>query len=91
MLNIAHISGTIGISYTITGDISPPYITGEIQIARHCIDPYPVYTGETVVTPRAYEQVLDTEDTIVLEDITVLEIPYTEVSNIYGGTTVSIG
>lgn len=52
---------------------------------------YPIYTGEIIVTPHAYEQTLDTSEKTVMSDITVLEIPYTEVSNPSGGYTVSIG
>lgn len=53
---------------------------------------YPVYTGDTVVIPRAFEsQVLPTQNKTVTDDITVTEIPYTEVSNLAGGLTVSIG
>ena len=52
---------------------------------------YPVYTGATIVIPRAEEQVLATKDKTVVQNITVTEIPYTEVSNPLGGLTVSIG
>ena len=51
-----------------------------------------IYDGETVVIPAAFrQQVLNTQNKLVLDDITVMEIPYTEVSNLSGGTTVSIG
>ena len=53
---------------------------------------YPVYTGEVIVTPKAFEeQVLGTQFKTVVEDITIREIPYTEVSNPSGGNTVNIG
>lgn len=51
-----------------------------------------IYDGSTVVIPKAFQQQsLDTSDKIVLDDITVLEIPYTEVSNLSDGLTVIIG
>lgn len=50
----------------------------------------PIYSGPYIVTPRAYEQVLATADKIMNDDVTVQEIPYTEVSNL-SGITVSIG
>lgn len=51
-----------------------------------------IYEGETVVIPKAFQdQTLDTSDKVVLDDITVLEIPYTEVSNLSNGLTVIIG
>lgn len=53
---------------------------------------YPTYTGVTLVTPLAdTEQVLDTAQKLLLDDITVEKIPYTEVTNLSGGLTVSIG
>ena len=52
---------------------------------------YPIYSGETVVTPRVGEEVvLGTEKHIVLNDITVLSVPDYETSNLYG-TTFIIG
>lgn len=52
----------------------------------------PPYTGETIVTPKAFQSTtLQTAYKSVYENITVLEIPYNEVSNPSGGTTVSIG
>lgn len=52
---------------------------------------YPYYSGEVVVTPKVKESVeLNTKDTIVLQNITVNEIPYYETSNVKG-TTFIIG
>lgn len=51
----------------------------------------PIYDGDYIVTPRAWEQYLDTDHKVLINDVTVLEIPYTEVGNLAGGTTVSIG
>lgn len=49
------------------------------------------YLGPYRVTPKAKgEQVLKTKDRVMKEDITVLEIPYYEVSNGSNGTTVFI-
>lgn len=48
------------------------------------------YTGEYTVTPKAHEQtVLQTKRKLMLNDVTVLEVPYFETSNI-SGTTVYI-
>lgn len=50
-----------------------------------------VYTGEYVVTPKAFEeQTLLTEHKLMADNVTVLEIPYYETSN-EKGTTVYIG
>lgn len=48
----------------------------------------PVYTGETVVTPKTVAQNLETANKSVLSDITVLEIPYFETSNVKGKTAI---
>ena len=50
------------------------------------------YTGETTVTPKAFqEQVLPTRDKVVRSDITVKEVPYFEVdAPVGGGKTVYI-
>ena len=52
----------------------------------------PPYTGDVIVTPQAESPVvLETANKSLYEDITVLEIPYVETSNLSGGYTVSIG
>ena len=50
------------------------------------------YTGETTVTPKAFqEQVLPTRNKVVRSDITVKEVPYFEVdAPVGGGKTVYI-
>lgn len=52
---------------------------------------YDTYDGDYVVIPSAYEQTLDTDHKLMTDDVTVTAIPYTEVSNMSGGYTVSIG
>lgn len=51
----------------------------------------PVYEGEYDITPKAYEeQVLQTKEKTLLENVTVQKVPYYEVSNGSGGNTVNI-
>lgn len=60
---------------------------GEVVEVSHDYDPFP---GPYVVTPLAWtDQTLATKDKNMTDDVTVLEVPYTEVSNEHG-TTVSI-
>lgn len=60
---------------------------GEVVEVDHDYDPY---LGPYTVIPKAWvDQVLLTKDKNMTDDVTVTEVPYTEVSNIYG-TTVSI-
>lgn len=50
---------------------------------------YPYYGGEYEITPSVEQQVLETKDTVMLDDVTVNAVPYYETSNI-NGTTVYI-
>lgn len=48
------------------------------------------YTGDYEVTPRMDEQTLATSDRLLTKDIIVKEVPYSEVKNEAGGTTINI-
>lgn len=53
---------------------------------------YPTYAGPFDVTPMVdMNQILHTQETIVLQNIQVDPIPYYETSNPVGGQTVYIG
>lgn len=49
------------------------------------------YTGNYNVTPKIEQQVLETRDKLMSDDVTVKGIPFYEVSNPQGGTTFIIG
>ena len=49
------------------------------------------YQGPYEVTPRLYEQMLETENKLMMDDVTVYEIPITRTTNPTGGLTVLIG
>lgn len=52
----------------------------------------PPYEGEYIITPKPFiEQVLGTKNKSMTDDVTVLEIPYSEVINPQGGKTANIG
>lgn len=51
----------------------------------------PPYQGEYTVIPRKIEQVLNTNDKRMTDDVTVEAISYIEVGNLGGGTTATIG
>ena len=55
------------------------------------VNPAPPYEGEYNVTPSFETQTLPTAKKILDKDVTIEEIPYTEVSNNSGGITVTIG
>lgn len=50
------------------------------------------YTGSYSITPKANQsQTLDTKNKVLINNITVFEVPYFDVSNNSGGITVTIG
>lgn len=51
----------------------------------------PNYTGDYSVTPKTSQVVLPTKDKSMLDDVTVFQIPFKEMPNVGGGTTVTIG
>lgn len=52
---------------------------------------YVDYTGEYDVTPKVTEQSLKTKDKHLTDDVTIKAIPYFNVGNNSGGSTVYIG
>lgn len=50
-----------------------------------------VYEGDYEVTPRVYEQTLETKDKLMTDDVLVRVIPLAKVMNIKNGYTVTIG
>ena len=48
------------------------------------------YIGEYTVIPSRQEQVLETANKVLSKNVTVTAIPYSEVSNLGGGTTFYI-
>lgn len=50
-----------------------------------------LYDGPAVVTPSQETQTLETAGKVMGEDVSVQPIPYAEVSNAFGGKTVTIG
>ena len=49
-----------------------------------------LYEGEYIVTPRTVEQTMPTKEKVMLEDVTIKAIPFYDVSNTSGGSTVYI-
>lgn len=54
-------------------------------------DDVPQYNGAYEVTPKVNEQSLPTAQKFLARDVTIEKIPYFEVGNTSGGTTVTIG
>ena len=67
-------------------------LSGDLTVFRFRPEDAPVYSGTYIVTPlHASEQILGTNEKWLIDDVTVLPIPYYETSNAAGGTTVTIG
>lgn len=63
--------------------------TFDIQLTADVIIVKPEeYDGEYTVIPKTYVQYLETTNKLMRDDVTVTEIPYDEVTNIYGKTAV---
>lgn len=58
---------------------------GEIIEVEHGYDPY---GGPYIVTPKRYDQILATNGKNMEDDVTVLEVPWIEVSNPEGTTYI---
>lgn len=50
-----------------------------------------LYEGDYAVTPRVVEQTMPTKNRVLVEDMKIKEIPFFNVSNTSGGSTVYIG
>ena len=66
---------------------------GEVIVATSPVPDgaYPIYTGAYTVTPKTEGQTLATEKKSMQKDVTVKAIPFYEVGNTSGGSTVYIG
>ena len=72
--------GSLSSASTLTGSLTVPSVVGSQP-----------YTGVYEVTPAVYSQTLETAGKRLAEDVTVLEIPFYETSNLSGGYTAIIG
>lgn len=81
------LSSVVGITANI--NVNVDIIDGNITIGG--VPSYQTYTGDYQVTPRLYDQSLDTDNKLMSDDVTVYQIPVTYTSNIEGGKTVLIG
>lgn len=84
------IGGDISLNLKIDGDIElDSVVDGENGIVYQYASG-DAYEGEYTVTPKVTSQTLPTAHKLMAQDVTVLEIPYFETSNVTG-YTVYIG
>ena len=70
------LSGELSSPATLSGSLTVPSTAGIVA-----------YDGEYEVTPTAYEtQTLATQNKFMLDDVTVLAVPYYQTSNVSGDT-----
>ena len=81
--------GTLSATSQLDGMIAPKgVLIGKASLPEY-ID-LPSYEGEYVAIPTSSEQTFETANKKMDSDFTVTATPYSEVSNIYGGYTVTI-
>ena len=68
--------------------IGATLVGGPIEIVDADV---PIYDGEYTITPDVDGQTVGTAGKMMREDLTVEAIPYFDVSNVSGGSTVYIG
>lgn len=69
-----------------------PVKFGQIHTVTDAPDNVEIYTGDYEVTPKAEEgQTLRTAQKYLTQNVNVHKIPYYEIDNAAGGTTVYIG
>lgn len=60
------------------------------QVYRFVSDEVPVYDGSYSLAPSVNEQIIETANKMMTDNLKVEKIPYSEVSNNFGGFTVTI-
>lgn len=63
-------------------------VTFQTQFIQNDLPPY--YKGDYEVVPKREEQELATNNTILTDNVVVLEVPYSATTNLGGGTTYYI-
>lgn len=87
-----NLNGEIAEKQTLIGSISGlAKLSGDIAIGNTVVVDYEEFEGPYEVKPVIKSQTLSTKEKIMKEDLTVLAIPYAEVTNLANGITVTIG
>lgn len=95
---MGNLNGSLEVDATISGKISAiESFSGRLSDAGQIkgtvsaqIEPHKKYDGEYNITPKAYQdQVLETADKLMVNNVIVYKVPYVETHN-ESGTTVYI-
>lgn len=88
------ITGSIGkIGAEMSGDIMESAFSGKLNAEMPGSIVFSIqdqYDGPYEIIPKTEPQVLSTKEKTMMDDLTVREVPYFEVSNQFGGNTVYI-
>lgn len=88
------ITGSIGkIGAEMSGDIMESAFSGKLNAEMPGSIVFSIqdqYDGPYEIIPKTEPQVLSTKEKTMMDDVTVREVPYFEVSNQFGGNTVYI-
>ena len=87
--SVSSLSGSIRSKAVLVGKVysSAPTLTGKVSV----ITGYDEFEGAYEITPKVNSQMIETKDKLMYKDLIVGSIPYYEVSNSKGGTTIIIG
>ena len=84
------VGGRIAAVGSLNGDMTAKgKMSGTLNYAKN--KPLPYYEGEYVITPKFTEQVLETKQKSMSDDVTVEKITTLEVDNEAGGVTYIFG
>lgn len=95
-----NINGTLSIEQSLTGQITKRMgLTGRLasiggltgRLASAYTTHVEAYDGSYEATPKTFSQTLDTKEKYMNDNVSILSIPYFDVGNTSGGSTVYIG
>lgn len=88
------ITGSIGkIGAEMSGDMMESAFSGQMDAEMPGSIVFSIqdqYDGPYEIVPKTEPQILSTREKTMMDDVTVREVPYFEVSNQFGGNTVYI-
>ena len=82
------LKGTLSKPITLSGSLSKPQTLSGTLVLKTIGSDFPDYIGDTVIIPTTSDQLLETSNKIVRDDILVGKIPIFETSNEYGVTFI---
>lgn len=86
---LVSLEGSLTAISTLSGEVSGDSQSLSGELSTH--PKVPTYQGDYTITPKAYnDQVLETQDKLMTENLVVLKVPKWQTGNPSGGYTVFI-